>query len=95
MPEALKLSILVVAFVYGILCISRPIWILQIIIRWTKFAARGAIENDYVQEAIDLMEKDPSQYAITYDTQVSKIRRTGYIALTVSIIGFCLALTPG
>ena len=95
MPEILKLSILIAAFIYGVLCISMPIWISQLIIRWTKFASRGVIANDDVQKAIDLIERDPEQYKIAYDAHLSTIRRTGYIAVTVSIIGLCLALMPG
>jgi CHASE3 domain sensor protein len=94
MSELFKLSLLVVAFLFGLLCTNSPHAVSEIIVRWTKFASGERLENDYVQKASDLIENNPEEYRKQYAAHLATIQRTGYIAIIVSLIGICLALMP-
>lgn len=94
MPDIFKLSLLAASFIFGIICVRSPMKVSLIIITWVKFASGGATQNSYVQKAIDLMENNQDQYEKDFSDHLATIRRTGYIALAVSSIGFCLALLP-
>lgn len=94
MPELLKLLLLIASFLFGVLCISSPITVSQIIIRWTKFASGENLKNDHIQNASDLITNHPEEFKSEYAAHLSAIQRTGYVAITVSLIGACLALLP-
>jgi hypothetical protein len=94
MSNIFTFSLLAATFGFGILCLRSPIKVSYTIIKWVKFASSGKVQNSSVRKAIDLIEQDPGQYEKEFSAHLATIRRTGYIALIVALLGFCLALLP-
>jgi len=90
MQNILHLLILVLVFLLGIMSVRSPMKIASFIVLWAKFVSGNSASNPMAREAFQLMDNEPDEYARRFYFQLATIRRTGIIALIISVIGSCL-----
>jgi hypothetical protein len=62
---------------------------------WTRLAIGGNDPiNEKVREAFRYID-DPEQYSVIFPSAIATLRRTGYGALFISIVGSCIILNSG
>jgi hypothetical protein len=70
--------------------------IAYILVLWSKLVLRDLAGSSFInpklQEAIILMESNQDEYQNRFARQLMIIRRTGFIAIFISIIGSCIVL---
>jgi hypothetical protein len=90
-----RILILALAFSFGLLCILAPMAIARAIVWWTKLALRNPLfrgfnRNPKLEEALRLMESNPAQYEEAFYWQIARIRRIGWLAVVISLLGTCI-----
>ncbi len=99
MEKFINLLILALTLGLGIICIKNPFIIARLIALWFKFASGNSFEhykssNTRLNEVYELIDS-PNLYEERFSRQIDTIRRTGYVAIFVVVIGVCIALSGG
>src|SRR6266496_103180 len=94
-----RILILILSFIFGIICIQNPFSIIRLEAGWFRFASGNSFDsflerNSKLREMFSLLDQ-PEQYYERFPEQVNIIRRTGYVAIFVSIVGACIVLASG
>jgi hypothetical protein len=99
LEKVFPLFILAISFVFGLVCVNNPFVVARIIVLWVRFASSSSLEgyktnNTKIKEAFELIDQ-PSAYVEKFSNQIQTIRRTGYVAIFVAVIGVCIGLLGG
>ncbi len=92
MSTEFKFLILLVGFLYGLICTTKPMWVASSIARFTKFGLGGSLlhSNLKLQTIISLIEQGGDEYMKAYPNHIARIKLTGVVALLVTSIGLCM-----
>jgi hypothetical protein len=99
MEEIIHLLILILSFIFGLICINNPFVVARLIAMWFKLVSGSSFErykdnNTDLKDVFELINQ-PSEYMRRFSNQITTIQRTGYIAVFVSVIGVCIAFFNG
>jgi len=86
-----RVLVLLFSLLFGIFCIDKPERVYRLIAMWTRFVGAGMEDmmSKTVKDAIAYID-DPEQYHVLFPSVMRLVQRTGFIALFVFIIGFCI-----
>jgi hypothetical protein len=96
MPQFLKFLIVIIGFLYGIVCIYRPMWIVSMGAWWTKLGLGNLLFSSSVdpqlQDALRLVDTDPGEFQRKYAGPMARIKLAGIVALVVCSVGLCIMI---
>ena len=81
--------------ILGVTFVRAPMAIARAIVWWTKVSLRNPLfagfkRDPKLEEALRLMETNPAQYEEAFYWQIARIRRIGWVAVVVSLLGACI-----